>query len=441
MTTYELLAGRHPWPPRAERLNVGAAILTEPAPPLAVVAPFLPAGVVEVLDRALSKRPEERFASMEELIALLEPYASQSGALGSLPRVPPPVEPSGKSRGESSASLPETLAPPPEGSGDEQPAAPPVHRTPGTRLFVSLAVLVFGGVVAMSALRGPRDAVTPSAPPLGSIDAAPPPKTALAITDLPRPVTGVPAAAGAYASALQALRDGNGAASRTKLAETVAADPGMGPAQMRYALVTIFPSSDGSRKAFAQAVQLRGTMSVYDEALLDGIEPILDRMPQDWAESERRLSLATAKLPEDAELFGVLGWIRAQIGDVKGMREATTAALALDPKYARVLLTQAGGVDRRPHGDAARGVGVHRPLLAVAVECIKLRMITLARGGDCAAYERDARRARRHRARRRRRLLLAGSGERRARPSGGGGVGVARSGGRALRARRPRLST
>ena len=89
---YELLEGAPPWR-AADALGLVAAILTEEPPPMK--GPDLPAKVRAIVLRALSKLPEERFGSMDDIIRLLAPLAG--GAPAPSPSAPatPPASPAG----------------------------------------------------------------------------------------------------------------------------------------------------------------------------------------------------------------------------------------------------------------------------------------------------------------------------------------------------------
>jgi serine/threonine protein kinase len=81
---YELLAGVPPFDaPTVPLLCV--KVLTEPPPPLQEKRPELPLDLVAVIERCLSKEPEERFADVGELAIALEPFAP--GVSGASDRV------------------------------------------------------------------------------------------------------------------------------------------------------------------------------------------------------------------------------------------------------------------------------------------------------------------------------------------------------------------
>ncbi len=72
VTAFEALTGRLPWETDGGALGVVAAILEEEPPPLSSLRPDVPARVSDAIARAMSKRPEARFASMRDLVAALD---------------------------------------------------------------------------------------------------------------------------------------------------------------------------------------------------------------------------------------------------------------------------------------------------------------------------------------------------------------------------------
>jgi eukaryotic-like serine/threonine-protein kinase len=72
---YELLAGRLPWRGAGDMLAVMASILTDPVDRAALDAAGVSPEVAGVVLRALSKRPEDRFASMDDLLRALDAAA------------------------------------------------------------------------------------------------------------------------------------------------------------------------------------------------------------------------------------------------------------------------------------------------------------------------------------------------------------------------------
>ncbi len=70
VVAYELFAGKPPWS-AGDVVALIASILGNEPQPLAIVAPEVPSGVARVVDRALAKSPDARFASMRELLDAL----------------------------------------------------------------------------------------------------------------------------------------------------------------------------------------------------------------------------------------------------------------------------------------------------------------------------------------------------------------------------------
>jgi len=81
---YELLSGTHPWSGE-DNLALAAAMLTRTPEPLRKNAGDVPKHVAEVVDRALSADPEQRFSTMGELTAALG-HDSGSGAIAAITR-------------------------------------------------------------------------------------------------------------------------------------------------------------------------------------------------------------------------------------------------------------------------------------------------------------------------------------------------------------------
>jgi serine/threonine-protein kinase len=77
---HELLTGRLPWRGGGDMFAVMASILTDPVDRAELDRAGVPPAVGDVVLRALKKRPEDRFASMDEAVKALEAAASGQSA-------------------------------------------------------------------------------------------------------------------------------------------------------------------------------------------------------------------------------------------------------------------------------------------------------------------------------------------------------------------------
>lgn len=78
VVAYRILAAR--WPIEGQYIgDIQAGHMFEEPPSLRQVAPWVPAGLADVIHRALKKDPAARFQSMAELCGALAPYAEASG--------------------------------------------------------------------------------------------------------------------------------------------------------------------------------------------------------------------------------------------------------------------------------------------------------------------------------------------------------------------------
>ena len=182
---FELLTGKVPFE-RTSSVNLLMAHVSDPVPTLIEVNPLVqvPAAVEEIVYRCLAKRPDDRYASMDELIAAIKqagasvgrPLGSMSGEFGHsvVTRLP--------TSGESSltplaSSLPPPLPRTPTSPGSlaaDVPAREP-RRSP-LLLGVGLFVLALGlGVAIRLVAAPPRPPPAVAAPAVQlSLDSDPP---------------------------------------------------------------------------------------------------------------------------------------------------------------------------------------------------------------------------------------------------------------------------
>jgi serine/threonine-protein kinase len=88
---YEALAGKRPFEGESVTETMMNIIMQEP-PDLAVVAPAVPAALVEIVRRALQKKPERRFGSAGELVDALARIDFAAPAAARAPEKPPRID-------------------------------------------------------------------------------------------------------------------------------------------------------------------------------------------------------------------------------------------------------------------------------------------------------------------------------------------------------------
>ncbi len=81
VSMFEALSGTHPWQGRDSVGELIVAICTEPLPHIQDCAPWVPPELAEVVHRAMSRRPAERFQSMAQLEEALEPFTESTREL------------------------------------------------------------------------------------------------------------------------------------------------------------------------------------------------------------------------------------------------------------------------------------------------------------------------------------------------------------------------
>jgi serine/threonine-protein kinase len=362
-------------------------ILSKDPPPMRVDDLALPAAAEATIRKALSKAARDRFATIEDAVAILEPYGAASSSRHR--RIdstePPPPMPMAAASHPTSGSLPG----PAMVSAHHKTLAEraPRRRLPlGLGAAIVLAVAV-GYVVTRPAtlLPAPVASETPSA-----IVAA----AHTAITDVPPPHAASGEVAAAYLAGVQGIRDASLFAAATNLERAAALDPTLAAAHLKLAwLYAVQGNSAAARVEGARATELAASLGARDRALLDAISPLVVGQPPDAAEADRRLTAVSAESRGDAELAFVLGRVRQRLGDSDGAQAALDRALADDPRFAAVDWARA--VDAEDRGDVDAAIAEYTRCLEAsssAASCLAARGAIAAQRGDCAGVEADARR-------------------------------------------------
>jgi serine/threonine-protein kinase len=377
---YELLAGRNPW--LSEPQVVIAILATDPRP-LKTLVPELPVVVTETVTKALSKRAADRFASMEDVVAALD------GVLGKALSRPPVRVSGGPTSALGGATTRLTAV---QGEDAAAPSRTGARRKTSTAGVLGIVIACVAAVaLALSARTWTR--TTTTAPPASGAAAAAASSAPTLVTDLPSPASRSPEAVAAYRRGLEAQRAGTLLTERRELGAATAADPDMAQAWLRLAIAEIWTRDPtDAREAYRHAVDLSARLDEHDRALLYAAEPVIQRVPMDFAEHARRLGEAVARFPRDAELAGSQAYAVYRMGRWKEAIDAYEHAIALDPSQAEQFRFE--GLSRAYLGDfdgARATADACEKACPTSGMCPMLRVALTEQTGDCAGEEEQAR--------------------------------------------------
>jgi serine/threonine protein kinase len=158
---YAMLAGRPPFE-RASDMATMMAQVSDVPPPLTTQVPGLPAGLEDVVLKCLAKDPDERFATMDDLLSALK--LSPDGSLG--------APDSGRSGPMPGLPIPSTGTPSAQRSAAPYSSRPPRRAVLTPVTIVAICAAVVFGVIGASELRR-RLAVSDAPPPAAAALAAP----------------------------------------------------------------------------------------------------------------------------------------------------------------------------------------------------------------------------------------------------------------------------
>ncbi|MDI1482795.1 serine/threonine-protein kinase [Polyangium sp. y55x31] len=351
VVAHELFEGELPF-----RADKGPAVLLssiladEPKPMTRA-----PEGIRALVQRALAKDPADRFPSMT---ALADELALLSIEDDPSPEPPSPPNPPGKAS------------------------------SPAARVFALVAGLAALVAFVWFAVRREKPPVVALVSPVAS--AAAPAGTA--ITDLPLPTTDKPEALVAYREGVQAVRDASWSTARLAFDRARKADPSLALAHLRYAMVAIDSDDlDPSREAYRVAFLLRSSLGERDHALLDALEPFLQRDPPDLTEMRRRVTELSARYPGDAELvyWRFFPFVHHTPAEVLTLTER---CLVLDDRYADCWQTQARALLALGRTeDARRALDRCVEIAPTAGDCMFDRATVEILSGRCVGLEEVAR--------------------------------------------------
>ncbi|WP_437741745.1 protein kinase [Sorangium sp. So ce1504] len=201
VSLYQALCGSCPWDPNASLAELLLAICTERVPPLSGAAPWVSPALAAVVHRGLLRDPAERWQSMEELIAALEPHAEGTGVvtLDQLRGIDPerragatPISALRESRLSRSAEGEERSIGGSSFTAVKEPSGAARRRFVGAAVTV-VALAAIGGGLALRASTGNEPLASPAAPSEPALPVAPAPAPApasfTAVVTLPKEAT------------------------------------------------------------------------------------------------------------------------------------------------------------------------------------------------------------------------------------------------------------
>jgi eukaryotic-like serine/threonine-protein kinase len=368
---YELMSGAIPWANAGDGLAVVGMILSQPAKPISDVVKDLPAGVAEMIMRALSKEADGRFPSMDTLVELLRGDSAEGGEPASDVAMSPTVQ-------VSAATLQSLTT-----GAKQAPAAAPGA---GRRWMAGAGIVALCAVAAGTLFWRMQKSPSSEAPSATSFAAAAP--TALSSSAV---VSENPQARAAYAEGVQAWFDGSPRGADKSWRRAVQLDSGCAAAHLRIALVTHSTDAVTAREAWQGAVRNRSRLSPRDAALLEATEPCF-RQPWDLRECEARLRAGLPKVDDDHEWIFQL----ARLQQIQGALDEELATLRMgtrrDPVPSTLWFLSAQAESQRGNLDAALS-GYDRCLSAHANAsfCRIGRWNLLRQRGDCGKLEAEAR--------------------------------------------------
>ncbi|HEY1954979.1 MAG TPA: protein kinase [Polyangiaceae bacterium] len=394
--SYEVLSGERPWPEKSDLLAAVATILTEDPVSLRKHAPDLPPAIEQAIARSLSRNPDDRFESMEDLADLLDPLAVRSGGtsesrVGSRASRPGSVKVTARA-GKFEDSTPKdderksTKQAMVTFKSPEHPLAPKPQQ-PRKRqrwpFVAGMAVAAFGLGVYYKYRYKPVVIVAPTATTL---------PTEAPTGSAPEPTQNAEALA-AYREGVQQWRDGAARRSRTSLERATSLDPGFGSANLELAvqMLLVDEGTSRARPYYQKAYSNRERLSPSERDVLAALDPMV-RVSADFAAAQKQLEKSSAKFPSDPIFPMLIGWVHEQTLDFDTARDDYQRAISRDGAYMPALYAKAHALRMYGSPDAALDeLGKCIDASSTAAICLEERLHLRRDRGDCKGMEDDAR--------------------------------------------------
>jgi serine/threonine-protein kinase len=212
-----------------------------------------------------------------------------------------------------------------------------------------------------------------------------------AITSLPDPPSQNREAVAAYREGISSLRSANWSAAREAFERAASLDPSLGAAHLRVAVVSFWQKRDSARGALRKAILYRGRLSEKELAVLRVHEPLIQGDPPDFDEALRRLAVAVARFPGDADIRSMYQFFDGRILPEEVLVNLDRC-LALDSEHADCWQTKGRLLVRLGRYDEALA-SVNRCLSIApdSTDCLYERLTIQKLSGDCVSLEHQAR--------------------------------------------------
>ena len=365
VVAYELFSGKLPWSESHGTTALAMAVLEADVKPLASV----PFEIAQVVERALSKRAQDRYPSMEEIASVLHEAA---GA----------VEPLQTATADAQMVDPRLLGMRPS-EVTTKPKSRPRLRSPRTWI---VALAVAGAGAGAFALRGHAEAPPP--PVLGA-----PPKTPasdMPVTALPLSPSCNKTAEIRYREGLAAQREATWELARPAFEQAGAADPSCPEVQLQLLVTAYFRYTvTKEREQYRRVMSMRDALSERDRVLLDAWAPLVGQEPANREEAARRFAAAVDRYPRDAQMLTLAAMAHTFLALDSSALERTIdfarRAIAVDPKYGEAWQQEAGALRRLGRTDEAMNALDQCMLVAPGSgECLLDRIRILSARGNCS---------------------------------------------------------
>jgi serine/threonine-protein kinase len=381
VTLYRALTGELPFAGESVATLLASVVSDEPRR-LREERPELPPEIDAIVTKCLEKNAEDRYANALELADALAPFAMPSlRTRGSNPEriesSPPPPDSAPLHESTSRAHVAPITGPGSSAGSSESRPRLALAAAIAVPLFLVTAALRFAshqGIEAPKSVEAPAPAIT-------------------AITDLPTPKTANSAAAAAYMTALQAVRDASFVEATNGFDRASALDPTMAAAHLRSALYGDWLVGTETRRHARAALALRASLTEADRELLGAAEPLYLPPQPAFDEAQRRIDKLVVARPGDMEVAFLSASLFLGHRPHAEILRATDRILQLEPRFAGAIWVRAlvSQIDSDRDG-ARRAVDQCLSISPTAASCLRVRATIEDAEGDCAALEADAQR-------------------------------------------------